>query len=524
MEQSSPIDNTPLPRLHRLPDTLTGPARLRRRRRLVPEWTQCTARLNGTALVLLSIPNRPGVQPTVLAALDVYDVHRLHYPSSFGIVLLIRSCAPGVAARLRFEQRPETWATVLFALSRARAPKLNDFMVISPVGKGGGGEVYLVREKPSHTTERPSDPSKPLAMKVVQKNDAFGSDNTLRHALDERLVLELVRGFPFVVQLTHAFQTQSALYMVSEFCIGGDLRAYLRKQHQGKMAENAYTKRIMAQVALALDYVHSLNVIYRDIKPDNVLLTADGDARLCDFGLSKVLTNGKLGRTKSFCGSTSYMSPQIVAGKTYSIATDLWSLGALYFRILVGRAPFDQDPTNLDASNDSVDVHRRIQQTPVLLPSALSLDAKEMLTRLLTKREDQRMNIPELRACGFFRDIDWRALLDEGYSKMGASYRAQGHELDNFDSQRLISHGVALRDKELRGERFAKKRIGGKREFIARRASMMIPTFGRKPLSRPNHTRTRASTSIIGFGYAQKDDPNSNHTESDPFYSISAIH
>lgn len=389
-------------------------------------------------------------------------------------------------------EQPHKWLSALLAVTTSKQSRLSDFDVVAPVGKGGGGAVYLVREKGGDGT--------PLAMKVVQKHDAFYSDGSLRHALDERLVLELVRGFPFVVRLTHAFQTEKALYMVSDFYSGGDLKTLLRRQSGSRLPEEQ-ARKIMAQIILAIEHIHSLNCIYRDLKPENILLTPDGEVRLCDFGLSKVLSTGRFGRTKSFCGSTSYMSPQVVTGKPYGIATDMWSMGSLFYRMLVGRTPFEQTEL-LGARNDSHEVQKRIQLDDPKFPSFLSPAAREMLEALLRKSESERMNLQDLKESVFFRDVDWNAVLEEGYEAAARPTNVlAGKETENFDSQRLISQGVALDDKELKMKRHpAVKNVQYQaRKGFTKRHTSVLQSMSLRDLKFKK--RQQSELSIIGFGY-----------------------
>ncbi|OSX68456.1 hypothetical protein BU14_2770s0001, partial [Porphyra umbilicalis] len=190
-----------------------------------------------------------------------------------------------------------------------------------------------------------------VALKVVQKYDAYASDGSLRHAVDERLVLELAAGgSPYVLQLRHAFQTAGGLYLVSEWCGGGDLRSALRRRPGGTLTR-AEGVRLLSQLAVAIGYLHRLGVVHRDIKAENVMLAsappvgADGGPdlsaavlRLGDMGLAKKLPAGRHGRTRSFCGTDEYMAPEVVLGTPYGAAVDWWSFGVLAARLLTGRS------------------------------------------------------------------------------------------------------------------------------------------------------------------------------------------
>ncbi|CDF35142.1 Serine/threonine protein kinase (fragment), partial [Chondrus crispus] len=448
----------------------------------------------------------------LLAALDVHSVRRTGRDS-----VAVSGTAPREAVHLKLPGTGERWEAALRAAAARTPPTLADFDVVSPIGKGGGGSVFLVKAV-----------GESLAMKVVLKCDAFYSDGSLRRALDERVVLQMVRGFPFVVQLRHAFQTATNFYMLTDFCRGGNLKTTLAKKDKGRMSESD-ARPIMAQIVLALEHVHSLNVMYRDLKPENVLLSEHGDARLCDFGLAKIIPTGRFGRTKSFCGSNSYMSPQIVSSKPYGIATDLWSLGVLFFRMLAGRAPFDDRPRGLATRNSPADIHRRIQFADVEWPSVLSPAAVEMLQGLLTRDESSRLNLQDLKESLFFEHVDWDEVLRNGYDRMaGAAPPASASapapasdndELANFDADRLRSHGVALQDKELR-HASARKPPRQHSSFVARQTSRLCAFSVRK---RSEIARKPRSTSIVGFGFStdNSSDPSGNFSRSDDTFSTS---
>lgn len=367
-------------------------------------------------------------------------------------------------------------------------------------------------------------------MKVVQKHSAFASHSSLRRALDERLALELVRGFPFVVQLTHAFQTNAALYMLTNFCPGGDLRTLLKRNRFGRLEESK-AKPILAQIVLALEHIHSLNILFRDIKPENVLLSAHGHVRLCDFGLCKVLSTSRLARAKSFCGSTMYMSPQIVSGSPYGFATDLWSLGALFYRVLVGRSPFELPPGLVGARNDSSDLHHRIVKDTPVVPTFVSREARQVILGMLHKQEEERLTLEMLKQSEFFADVDWDALMSDGFKRAASTYVISENNktnkrntnslkkqdkaiegLSNFDSERLISHGVALDDEEMGGRRSGRLMRSGaigdreRQPQVGRTASRVASSLSTLFQREAGREGVDGAMSVVGFQfYATRD-------------------
>ena len=380
----------------------------------------------------------------------------------------------------------DEWAR---ALTRAAMtpPTTSNFSVLKAIGRGGGGEVYLVRRK---------DNSRLYAMKVVQKIDAFSSASTLRHALDERLCLELARSSPFIVRLEHAFQDERALYHVTEFCRGGDLRQALQRHPKRRFTEKE-SRRIFAQLVLAVQHLHSLDILYRDLKPDNVLLSEDGqDVRLCDFGLAKILTNGRFGRTRSFCGTSQFMAPEMVRHRSYGIAVDLWGLGALFYQVLIGHAPFNDirsDVTN--RRNQAHEIYDRIQLDDLILPNWLSDSARDMLTGLLHKREEDRWNMSDLIECSFFDETDWDALLEEGRMKrlrrQSGNGRAGGVGESSANIEQVMTNFATKNLTNLKA--FKDEEISELKQHANIRK---LRQLGGGLMKKPN------STDIVGFGFS----------------------
>jgi hypothetical protein len=166
---------------------------------------------------------------------------------------------------------------------------LDSFDIIRVVGKGSFGKVFLVREKASSTL---------YAMKVLKK-DYIIRKNQVEHTKTERNVLGYVHH-PFIVGLNMAFQTADKLFFVLDYCAGGELFFHLGRL--GRFPE-VQARFYTAQITLAIEYVHSMDIIYRDLKPENVLLDHRGNVRLTDFGLSKEGVTDHASGANSFCGT-----------------------------------------------------------------------------------------------------------------------------------------------------------------------------------------------------------------------------
>lgn len=182
---------------------------------------------------------------------------------------------------------------------------LEDFEILKVLGRGAFGKVFQVRIRPaaaSPDTEASwRRPGNVFALKTMKKSRIVGSQTDVRHTMAERDTLAAV-SHPFIVKLHCAFETQDRLYLVQEFCCGGELFRRLEVE-QLMMEKDAIF--YLSEIILALDYLHSLDVVYRDLKTENVMLDARGHIKLVDFGFCKMdMADGVL--TKTFCGTGSF--------------------------------------------------------------------------------------------------------------------------------------------------------------------------------------------------------------------------
>merc|ERR1719408_1067569 len=204
-------------------------------------------------------------------------------------------------------------------------PCLDDFELCKVLGKGSYGKVMLVKHKNAG--------NQLFAMKMLRK-DHVVKRNQVEHTRSERNVLESV-NHPFIVSLHYAFQTPKKLYVVLEYCAGGELFFHLSQA--GRFSQGR-CRFYACEICLALAYLHSLNIIYRDLKPENLLLDADGHAKITDFGLSKEGIEDNIS-AKTVCGTPEYLAPEIVEKRGHGRAVDWYSIGALTFEMLTGLPP-----------------------------------------------------------------------------------------------------------------------------------------------------------------------------------------
>ena len=176
------------------------------------------------------------------------------------------------------------------------------FKLLDLLGQGTFGKVFKV-----HLRSDPDPENNLMAMKVLNK--AFlVKNNHLKYAISEANILKRATH-PFVLKMHYSFQTPQNLYMILDICTGGDLAYHLGIR---EIFEENEAMFFVAEVLLAIEYIHSLNVVYRDLKPENILVASDGHIKLADFGLAKEGITKSNSKAKSFCGSPAYLPPEML--------------------------------------------------------------------------------------------------------------------------------------------------------------------------------------------------------------------
>ena len=270
----------------------------------------------------------------------------------------------------------------------------DDFEPLRCLGKGAYGTVILVKQKAT---------GRLYAQKQFKKASMIVRKHLIEQTKTERQILESVNRHPFVVKLYYAFQDQEKLYLILEYGQGGELFHHLRVEHMFSVEVASF---YMAEMVLALSYLHeNMGVVYRDLKPENCLLDAEGHLLLTDFGLSKVAVDDAC---TSMSGTIEYLAPEVIKSMKYGKAVDWWALGVLGFELMTGNVPFrGPNPAKVQAN---------IVRTNPVFPYYLGPDAKDLLTRLLRKQPAKRLggNMPGdldvIKGHRFFKKIKWNKL------------------------------------------------------------------------------------------------------------------
>jgi len=283
--------------------------------------------------------------------------------------------------------------STLISLDRLK-PSPDDFEPLSQLGKGSFGEVFLVCRKTDDAL---------FAMKVLRK-DKIMNQNLVKYAMTERNVLSVMRH-PFIVALRAAFQTSELLYLLLDYCPGGDMGWHLNRE---KRFSEHRARIYAAEVLLALEELHKRDIIFRDLKPDNVVFDDCGHALLTDFGLSKegIQTNDS---ARSFCGSLAYLAPEVLRREGHGKAVDWYLLGVLIYEMLVGTPPY--------FSRSREQLFHNIQFGELTLPAGLSATAKSLIAvvrtmQLLERNPRQRLGsgargAEDIKTHPFFSAVNW---------------------------------------------------------------------------------------------------------------------
>lgn len=311
-----------------------------------------------------------------------------------------------------------SWAAIQKITESGEKIRLNHFKPIRPLGCGDTGSVHLVELKGTGEL---------YAMKAMDKSVML-TRNKVHRACIEREIISLL-DHPFLPTLYTSFQTSTHVCLITDFCPGGELFALLDKQPM-KLFKEESARFYVAEVVVGLEYLHCLGIIYRDLKPENVLLQKDGHVVLTDFDLSfmtsckpqiikhpppKKRRSGSqppptfvaepVTQSNSFVGTEEYIAPEIITGAGHSSAIDWWALGILLYEMLYGRTPFRGKNRQKTFAN--------ILHKDLTFPSSIpvSLAGRQLIHALLNRDPASRLGsnsgANEVKQHPFFHGINW---------------------------------------------------------------------------------------------------------------------
>lgn len=293
---------------------------------------------------------------------------------------------------------------------------LEEFKITHKITKTNLGFIYICKNKKTN---------KLYFMKILKKSDLLSPKNT-EHVTNEYLILSSIYH-PFIIELRGINNTNPVtLNFLYEYIPGGNLNSLLKAQKRLSI-NNA--KFYLASIITALDYLHKKNIIYRDLKPQNILLCRNGYIKLYDFGLAKKMETEL---TFTMCGTPEYYSPEMIKKSGYNKSTDFWCLGILLYEMLIGCTPFiDSDPLK---------IYKKINQGKILFPNKIDKNAKFIIRHFLDADQHKRLGctkngIGDIVDEPFFQDFDWKNLL---YKNLEAPFipEVNGH-LDTSNYKKI---------------------------------------------------------------------------------------
>ncbi|CAH8680580.1 cGMP-dependent protein kinase 2, variant 2 [Schistosoma haematobium] len=271
----------------------------------------------------------------------------------------------------------------------------DDLERITVLGVGGFGCVELV----VWTKNR----NKTFALKRMKKQHIVHTRQQEHICSERQIMLEL--RCPFICRLYCTYKDNKFVYMLLEACLGGELWTVLR--NKGRF-DDVMTRFVVACVLEAFTYLHTQGILYRDLKPENLLLDHKGYVKLCDFGFAKRVGHGK--KTWTFCGTPEYVAPEIILNKGHDNSADYWSLGILIYELLTGSPPFTgTDPMKI------YNVVLRGIDCVEFDPSNISRTATTLIKRLCAQNPAERLGygrggIIDIKQNKYFQGFDWIGL------------------------------------------------------------------------------------------------------------------
>lgn len=266
-----------------------------------------------------------------------------------------------------------------------------DFDLRATVGTGTFGRVRVVKIKGCKDRT-------PLALKIMKKSEVIRLKQ-VEHIKAETGILAQIEH-PFIVNLLATFMDENRLFLLLEFINGGELFSHLRKE--GRLPD-VDAKFYAGEIVLAFAYLHGKNIIYRDLKPENLLIDCDGHIKITDFGFAKVVED----RTWTLCGTPEYLAPEIIQSKGHGKAVDWWALGILIFEMLAGYPPFyDENPFG---------IYQKVLANRVDYPKHFDVKAKDLIKRLLTHDRAKRFGClkngaEDIQKHKWYKGMDWDML------------------------------------------------------------------------------------------------------------------
>jgi len=287
-----------------------------------------------------------------------------------------------------------------------------ELKVIGTLGKGSFGYVQLVKDSKETT----------YALKAVSKQMIVDTQQQ-GHIMNEKEVIAKLKH-PFLVRLHQTYKDKDRLYFLFEPVLGGELFTILRAQ---TLFDEPTATFFAACVLSAFEHMHSFDIVYRDLKPENLLIDKQGFVKITDFGFAKHIGSA---HTFTLCGTPDYLAPEIVAGKGHGKGVDWWTLGILIYEMLASYPPFYQE--------DPMLTYSKILQSEPSMPSYFSKNAVSILKKLLNKKASKRLGVVKggaklIKKQPWFESIDFDKLVARNVTAPIIPKIKDDFDLQNFE-------------------------------------------------------------------------------------------
>jgi len=268
---------------------------------------------------------------------------------------------------------------------------LKELKTIGVLGKGGFGLVTLVQDPKS---------GKSYALKAIKKFQVVELE-LQKHIISEKLVMDQMNN-QFLVNLHCTYKDKLRVYFLLDVCLGGELFTILRSRRYF----NEPTARFYAaSVCEGFDYMHSMDIIYRDLKPENLVLDSRGYLKIADFGFAKKIND----KTYTLCGTPDYLCPEIVTGQGHGKGCDWWTLGILIYEMLASFPPFVAD--------EPIETYRKIIRGRIRFPRYFSQEVRDLIRGLLHNKPTRRLGVlrggaENIRKHVWYKNFEYAKLLN----------------------------------------------------------------------------------------------------------------
>lgn len=240
-----------------------------------------------------------------------------------------------------------------------------------------------------------------IALKIIIKS-MIQKSKQVPHIFNEVRILPEITH-PSIISFLSSFQDEKYIYLAFEFLPGGDLFTMLRAENNFPLEKSQF---YAGQIVFALEYLHSKNILYRNLKPENILINKNGYIKINDFILSKVVED----RTYTMCGTPGYMAPEIILNKGYGLSVDWWAFGVLLYEMICGIDPF--------ADEDPVKIYENILEGRIKFSSDFDDTSKSLIKHLLEQDLSKRYGnlksgVEDIKNHDFFKSLNWDRLLTQ---------------------------------------------------------------------------------------------------------------